>query len=79
MTPLPIHRKSRIYYPEENSKLTGKRVEIMWWTQQIENTTALEALEKGLDDLMDLCEVVTEKFTNTRDEFHASQETHMRT
>jgi len=47
--------------------------------QTYENTTALEALEKGLDDLMDLCEVVTEKFTNARDEFHASQETHMRT
>jgi DNA-directed RNA polymerase I and III subunit RPAC2 len=32
-------------------------------------TTAYEALAKGLDDLMDACDVVTEKFTDARDEF----------
>lgn len=32
-------------------------------------TTAYEALAKGLDDLMDACDVVTEKFTEARDEF----------
>lgn len=31
--------------------------------------TALEALEKGLNDLMDLCDVVADKFTNAREEF----------
>lgn len=36
-----------------------------------EQTTAVEALEKGLSDLMDLCDVVTEKFTAARDEFNA--------
>lgn len=36
-----------------------------------EQTTAAEALEKGLSDLMDLCDVVTEKFTAARDEFNA--------
>lgn len=34
-------------------------------------TTALEALEKGFNDLMDLCDVVTEKFTASRDQFNA--------
>ncbi|KAL1985354.1 hypothetical protein VTN96DRAFT_8032 [Rasamsonia emersonii] len=45
--------------------------------QTYENTTAIEALEKGLDDLMDLCDVVTEKFTAARDEFNAAQEDRM--
>ena len=31
--------------------------------------TAFEALEKGLDDLMELCDVVTDAFTDARDEF----------
>lgn len=44
-----------------------------------EDTTAVEALEKGLDDLMDLCDVVTEKFTVARDEFNVSQENRMTT
>ncbi|KAK5807107.1 hypothetical protein VI817_001365 [Penicillium citrinum] len=35
-----------------------------------ENTTALEALEKGFSDLMDLCDVVSEKFTAARDQFN---------
>lgn len=34
-----------------------------------DTTTALEALEKGFNDLMDLCDVVTEKFTAARDQF----------
>ncbi|KAL1964200.1 hypothetical protein VTN77DRAFT_7158 [Rasamsonia byssochlamydoides] len=45
--------------------------------QTYENTTAIEALEKGLDDLMDLCDVVTDKFTVVRDEFNAAQEDRM--
>ena len=39
----------------------------------IDTTTATEALEKGLDTLMDLCDVVTDKFTASRDAFNASQ------
>jgi DNA-directed RNA polymerase I and III subunit RPAC2 len=35
-----------------------------------DTTTALEALEKGFNDLMDLCDVVTEKFTTARDQFN---------
>lgn len=38
-----------------------------------ENTTAFEALEKGLNDLMDLCDVVSDKFTTARDAFNASE------
>ena len=32
-----------------------------------------DALEKGFDDLADLCDVVTEKFTEARDAFVARQ------
>ncbi|KAJ5203973.1 DNA-directed RNA polymerase I and III subunit [Penicillium cinerascens] len=39
--------------------------------QTTDSTTALEALEKGFNDLMDLCDVVTEKFTASRDQFNA--------
>lgn len=35
-----------------------------------EPTTALEALGKGFSDLIDLCDVVTEKFTTARDQFN---------
>jgi DNA-directed RNA polymerase I and III subunit RPAC2 len=42
-----------------------------------ENTTAVEALEKGLDDLMDLCDVVTDKFTVARDNFEAAKRDQM--
>lgn len=38
-----------------------------------ESASALEALEKGLDTLMDLCDVVTEKFSTARDGFNAEQ------
>jgi hypothetical protein len=42
-----------------------------WLICRIEDTgtTAYEALARGLDDLMDACDVVTEKFTEARDEF----------
>ena len=33
---------------------------------QVEGTTAVEALEKGFNDLMDLCDVVSEKFQEER-------------
>ncbi|KAJ5778961.1 hypothetical protein N7457_006681 [Penicillium paradoxum] len=39
--------------------------------QTNDTTTALEALEKGFNDLMDLCDVVTEKFTAARDQYNA--------
>ncbi|PLB49474.1 RBP11-like subunits of RNA polymerase [Aspergillus steynii IBT 23096] len=41
--------------------------------QTYESTTAVEALEKGLDSLMDLCDVVTDKFTTARDTFNATE------
>jgi DNA-directed RNA polymerase I and III subunit RPAC2 len=34
----------------------------------IEPVTALEALNKGFNDLIDLCDVVAEKFTLAREE-----------
>lgn len=46
-------------------------------TLQSESTTALEALEKGFSDLMDLCDVVTEKFTAARDQFNAESRNRM--
>lgn len=39
----------------------------------LDTTTAVEALEKGLNDLMDLCDVVSDKFTVARDAFVAEQ------
>ncbi|EAU32372.1 hypothetical protein ATEG_06988 [Aspergillus terreus NIH2624] len=41
--------------------------------QTYDTTNAVEALEKGLDSLMDLCDVVTEKFTDARDAFNAAE------
>lgn len=38
-----------------------------------EGTTVYYALEKGLDDLMDLCDVVIDKFTVARDEYNTKQ------
>ena len=39
-----------------------------------EGTTVYDALEKGLDDLRDLCGVVLEKFKAARDEFDAENQ-----
>jgi len=46
---------------------TKMNIRIQTWDDS--GTTAYEALAKGLDDLMDACDVVTEKFTEARDEF----------
>jgi DNA-directed RNA polymerase I and III subunit RPAC2 len=35
-------------------------------------TTAFDALRKGLEDLMEACDVITDKFTQARDEFEES-------
>lgn len=43
----------------------------------LDSTTALEALEKGFNDLMDLCDVVTEKFTGARDQFNEESKNRM--
>ncbi|KAK4169260.1 hypothetical protein QBC43DRAFT_226084 [Cladorrhinum sp. PSN259] len=40
--------------------------------QTFEGTTAIQALEKGLRDLQDLCDVVTEKFVAASEAFKAS-------
>ncbi|KAJ5980070.1 DNA-directed RNA polymerase I and III subunit [Penicillium waksmanii] len=45
--------------------------------QTTDTTTALEALEKGFSDLMDLCDVVTEKFTEARDQFNEENSNRM--
>ena len=34
-----------------------------------DGTTAFDALNKGLDDLMDLCDVVVDKFTLARQDY----------
>ncbi|EEQ32617.1 RNA polymerase subunit AC19 [Microsporum canis] len=41
--------------------------------QTYDSTNVFTVLEKGLSDLMDLCDVVTEKFTLSRDNFEASK------
>lgn len=45
-----------------------------WAYIWIDGTSVYDVLEKGLNDLMDLCDVVTEKFTSARDEFGAQQQ-----
>ncbi len=45
----------------------------------LDGTSVYDALEKGLDDLMDLCDVVTEKFTEARDAFDEEQRDRMET
>ncbi|KAL6713079.1 RNA polymerase subunit AC19 [Lecanora helva] len=42
--------------------------------QTYEGTTVYDALEKGFDDLVDLCDVVIDKFTAARDDFDAKQQ-----
>jgi DNA-directed RNA polymerase I and III subunit RPAC2 len=37
--------------------------------QTYDNVSVYQVLEKGLEDLMNMCDVVTEKFTISRDEF----------
>jgi DNA-directed RNA polymerase I and III subunit RPAC2 len=37
-----------------------------------ESTTAIAALEKGLQDLQELCDVVTDKFIDAREKFAAT-------
>lgn len=41
--------------------------------QTTDDTTATDALQKGLDDLIDLCDVVTDKFTTARNAFNAAE------
>ncbi|EGE08093.1 DNA-directed RNA polymerase I and III polypeptide [Trichophyton equinum CBS 127.97] len=41
--------------------------------QTYDSTNVFTVLEKGLSDLMDLCDIVTEKFTLSRDAFEASK------
>ncbi|KAI9934102.1 hypothetical protein ASPWEDRAFT_324507 [Aspergillus wentii DTO 134E9] len=41
--------------------------------QTTDETTAVQALEEGLQALMDLCDVVTDKFTSARDSFNAAE------
>lgn len=37
------------------------------------NTTAYDALRKGLEDMIEACDVVTGKFEAARDDFNASK------
>ncbi|KAF2841644.1 DNA-directed RNA polymerase I and III [Patellaria atrata CBS 101060] len=41
--------------------------------QTYDGADVYEVLEKGLDDLMDLCDVVTEKFTISRNNFNSQR------
>jgi hypothetical protein len=41
--------------------------------QHADEVNVYDVLEKGLNDLMDLCDVVVDKFTVSRDAFNASQ------
>ncbi|ETN40813.1 uncharacterized protein HMPREF1541_05093 [Cyphellophora europaea CBS 101466] len=49
---------------------TKMHIRIQTWEDT--STTAYEALRKGLLDMVEACDVVTEKFESARDEFNAS-------
>jgi len=43
-------------------------------TQYIDDVNAMDVLEKGLQDLMDLCDVITDNFTAAKDEFGKTED-----
>jgi len=49
---------------------TKMNIRIQTWEDT--GTTAFDALRKGLEDLMEACDVITEKFTQARDDFDKS-------
>ncbi|RVX68054.1 DNA-directed RNA polymerases I and III subunit RPAC2 [Exophiala mesophila] len=49
---------------------TKMHIRIQTWEDT--KTTATDALRKGLMDMMEACDVVTEKFTESRDAFNAA-------
>ncbi|KAF2114749.1 DNA-directed RNA polymerase I and III 14 KDA polypeptide [Lophiotrema nucula] len=42
--------------------------------QTYDNVSVYTVLDKGLDDLMDMCDVVIDKFTIARDDFNAQKQ-----
>jgi DNA-directed RNA polymerase I and III subunit RPAC2 len=50
---------------------TKMHVRIQTWEDT--KTTAVEALRKGLVDMMEACDVIADKFTEARDQFDAAQ------
>ncbi|KAJ9502115.1 RNA polymerase subunit AC19 [Exophiala xenobiotica] len=50
---------------------TKMNIRIQTWEDT--KTTAVDALRKGLIDMMEACDVISEKFTEARDEFDAKQ------
>ncbi|KAK5944825.1 RNA polymerase subunit AC19 [Knufia obscura] len=51
---------------------TKMHIRIQTWEDT--QTTAFDALRKGLEDMIEACDVVTDKFTAARDEFMASKQ-----
>ncbi|KIW96844.1 uncharacterized protein Z519_02235 [Cladophialophora bantiana CBS 173.52] len=49
---------------------TKMNIRIQTWEDT--ETTAVDALRKGLLDMIDACEVISKKFSQARDEFNAS-------
>ncbi|KAJ9657354.1 RNA polymerase subunit AC19 [Neophaeococcomyces mojaviensis] len=50
---------------------TKMNIRIQTWEDT--GTTAFDALRKGLEDMIEACDVVSEKFTEARDEFEKSK------
>ncbi|KAK8139241.1 hypothetical protein PG984_002621 [Apiospora sp. TS-2023a] len=64
-------------YGKDVAKFTPMLRIAMTDTHTLDTTTATAALEKGLQDLDDLCDVVSEKFWEARNEFNATKDTAM--
>ncbi|KAK4935140.1 RNA polymerase subunit AC19 [Elasticomyces elasticus] len=50
---------------------TKMNIRIQTWEDT--KTTAIAALRKGLEDMMEACDVISAKFTESRDQFDAAQ------
>jgi DNA-directed RNA polymerase I and III subunit RPAC2 len=73
--PLKLPQHGVSLYPYRNGKGEGIWLRFFSPCSYTEGTTALDALEKGLDDLMDLCDVVIDKFIVAQEEYAATHNT----
>lgn len=67
----PLRGDGNIYFDHTGPVIGIKFGKLTFKTA--DSTSVFTVLEKGLDDLMDLCDTVSEKFTVSRDSFEQSK------
>ena len=62
-------------YPNPDVRYVFSDIPYLYYLTKLDadNVSVYDVLEKGLNDLMDLCDVVMDKFTIARDEFTARE------